>query len=84
MSDRAFARQAEVSASTVSLALRNSPKIPEKTKRRIREMARREGYRPNVKVTELTSEVRSSRRPRTDACFGAISFYGNNLSPPAQ
>lgn len=61
MSIRTIARLAELSPATVSLALRNSPKIPEATKVRVRKLAQRTGYRPNAKVTELMSLVRSSR-----------------------
>ena len=75
MSVRAIARLARLSPSTVSLALRNSPKIPDDTRRRVRRLAKRIGYQPNAKITELMSQVRSSRNLRSEACFGVISFY---------
>lgn len=42
-----IAKECEVSASTVSLALREHPRIPEQTRQRITERARDLGYRPN-------------------------------------
>ncbi|PTY00378.1 LacI family DNA-binding transcriptional regulator [Opitutus sp. ER46] len=75
MSVREIARLAKVSPSTVSLALRDSPKIPDTTKRKVRELAKRLGYRPNARVNELMSCVRTSRAPQNQACFGVVSFY---------
>ncbi|MGH8018274.1 MAG: LacI family DNA-binding transcriptional regulator [Opitutaceae bacterium] len=75
MSVRRIAELAGVSPSTVSLALKKSPKIQEATRRRVEEVARRLGYSPNTKVTELMSHVRMSRVPHLDSCFAVISFY---------
>ena len=75
MSTRRIAELAGVSSSTVSLALRGSPKIPEETRRRVMKIAERFGYRPNAKVTELMSQVRRSASEASQACFGVISFY---------
>lgn len=75
MSIRQIARVAGISKSAVSLALNDSMKISEATKRRVRILAKRLGYRKNAKVTELMSHVRSSRDSRREACFGVISFY---------
>lgn len=76
MSMRRIAELAGVSSSTVSLALRGSPKIPEETRQRVIAIAERFGYRPNAKVTELMSQVRRSAE-RCEACFGVVSFYPN-------
>jgi DNA-binding LacI/PurR family transcriptional regulator len=75
MSVRAIARLANLSPSAVSLALANSPKISTATKRRVRELAKRVGYRPNAKVAELMGHIRASQQQRNEACFGVISFY---------
>ncbi|MBP7142951.1 MAG: LacI family DNA-binding transcriptional regulator [Opitutaceae bacterium] len=48
----------EVHISTVSLALRNDPRLPERTRRRIQAAARRLGYTPNPLVSLLLSRVR--------------------------
>ena len=75
MSVRKIARLAELSPSAVSLALRNSPKIPLATRQRVLRLARRIGYRPNTKVNELMSQLRLDRTRQTEACFGVISLY---------
>ncbi len=51
-----IAEQAGVSFSTVSKALRNSPLVQEKTKRRILEIADRMGYQPNISARRLVSK----------------------------
>ncbi len=75
MSVREIARQAKVSASTVSLALRNSPKIGAVTRRRVHAIAQKLGYHPNAKVVALMSQLRASRVHGAEACFGVVSFY---------
>ena len=75
MSTRRIATEAGLSPSTVSLALRNSPKIPAATKQRIRKIAQRLGYRPDGKLTELMSHLRLKRAGTREACFGVISLY---------
>ncbi len=77
MSTRRIAQLAGVSATTVSLALRNSAKIPAETKQRILKCAEQVGYRPNAKVAELMTRMRLKRDPAHEACFGVISFYDN-------
>jgi DNA-binding LacI/PurR family transcriptional regulator len=75
MSVREIARQAGVSPSTVSLALKNSPRITAATKRQIRAIAQKIGYHPNAKVVALMSQLRASRVATAAACFGVVSFY---------
>ncbi len=55
---REIARRAGVSHTTVSLSLRNHPSIPEKTRERLRRLADGLGYRSNVLVSALMSQVR--------------------------
>src|SRR3982750_4698614 len=55
---REIARRAGVSHTTVSLSLRNHPSIPEKTRERLRHLADELGYRSNVLVSALMSQVR--------------------------
>ena len=74
MSTRRIAAEAGLSPSTVSLALRNSPKIPAATKQRIRKIAQRLGYRPDGKLTELMSHLRLTRTRPREACFGVVSL----------
>ena len=75
MSVRRIAKLAGVSPATVSLVLRNSPKIAAATKARVWKVARRLKYKPNAKVAELMGQLRLTRRPQSEACFGVISFY---------
>jgi LacI family transcriptional regulator len=77
MSTRRIAELAGVSPSTVSLALRNSPKIPAATKQKVLKIAKRLGYRPDGKLTELMSHLRLTRTPRSEACFGVVSLYAD-------
>jgi len=60
MSD--VARAAGVHQTTVSRALRNDPRIPEATSRRVRRVAERLHYRPNPMVSALIA-LRRSRHP---------------------
>ena len=75
MNLRHVARLAELSASAVSLALRDSPKISEATKKKVRLIAAKVGYRPDARVVEMMTHLRKPRAVRQEACFGVISFY---------
>lgn len=55
-----IADEAGVAKSTVSLALRDHPRIPEATRERIRAIAARLGYCPHPHVTTLMTRVRAS------------------------
>ncbi|RRJ94598.1 LacI family transcriptional regulator [Opitutaceae bacterium TAV4] len=55
---REIAQQAGVSIATVSFALRNRSKVSEATRRRIKAIAAKCGYRPNPMVTALMSQHR--------------------------
>ena len=55
------ARLADVHRSTVSLALRNHPSIPEATRARVRSAAEKIGYQPHPLVSALMSFRRSAR-----------------------
>jgi LacI family transcriptional regulator len=59
---RRLAKAARVSHTTVSLALRNHPRVSERTRQRIRALADKLGYRPNALVSALMSQVRGNRR----------------------
>lgn len=59
---RKIAKAAKVSHTTVSLALRNHPRVSTVMKRRIRALAEKMGYRPNALVGALMSQIRSNRR----------------------
>lgn len=60
---RDIASAAELSAATVSLALRGHPKIPPATRARVVALAASLGYRPNPLVTSLMRQIRTGRQP---------------------
>lgn len=72
---RQIADLAKVSLSTVSLALRNHPSIPEPTRRRIRRVALRNGYQENPVVATLMSNLRASRTRQTEK-IAFLTFWG--------
>jgi DNA-binding LacI/PurR family transcriptional regulator len=53
-----IAREAKVSVSTVSLALRNRPQIPLATRERVQAIAKALGYQPNPLVSAYQANVR--------------------------
>lgn len=57
------ARACSVHPSTVCLALKNSPAIPEATREKIQRFARRLGYRPNASASSLAALRGISRKP---------------------
>lgn len=75
MNLRHLARLADLSPSAVSLALRDSPKISAATKKRVRALAEKIGYRADAKLVAIMSHLRKPREIRQQACFGVISFY---------
>jgi LacI family transcriptional regulator len=75
MNLRDVARLAQLSPSAVSLALRDSPKISEATKKKVRQLADKVGYRPDAKLVEIMTHLRKPPAVRQAACFGVISFY---------
>jgi DNA-binding LacI/PurR family transcriptional regulator len=70
---RTIAEAAGVSAMTVSLALRNHPRIPETTRLRIQGLASTLGYRPDPHVTKLMQHLRAGRKPGFQASLAGIT-----------
>src|SRR6478736_366286 len=75
MNVRHLAKQAGISPSAVSLALRDSPRISAKTKARVRKLAEESGYTPDARIVHLMRHLRKPREVRQAATFGVISFY---------
>ena len=69
MSVRRIAVSLGVSPATVSMALRNDPKIPLATRRRVQKAADCIGYRPDAKIAERMSRIRHHRSVRPQAGF---------------
>ena len=76
---RDIAREAGVHYTTVSLALRNDPRLPEKTRERIQQIALRLGYHANPLVSSLISNLKRARLPPE---LGVIGFL-DTLSRPS-
>jgi len=61
---RELARIANVSRSTASLAIRNSPRLAAATRERVQRLAREHGYSSDPVVATLMSQMRVSRKVR--------------------
>jgi len=67
------AQAAGVAKATVSLALRNDPRIREKTRSHVQAIAREMGYRPNAMVANLMANLRTTRPPKYQATLGYLT-----------
>lgn len=72
---RALAKQAGVSPSTISRALRNDPQLPPATRQRLQQLASELGYQANPVVAHLTTQLRQSRQARYQATLGFIHNF---------
>src|SRR6187455_957600 len=70
---REIARRAGVSHTAVSLALRNDPVLPARTRTRLRRLADAMGYRPNVLVAALMTQVRARHAHRAAEVIGFLT-----------
>src|SRR5262245_17339141 len=66
---RTLARLAGVTSMTVSLALRNHPRISAATRQRLQALAAAHGYRPDPVVSKLMSHLRTRSVQRTQAAL---------------
>jgi DNA-binding LacI/PurR family transcriptional regulator len=62
-----------VSRMTVSLALRNDPRLAEKTRLRIQRLAEQMGYRPNPLVSALMTNLREGRKTGQKVRIGFVA-----------
>ena len=62
VSIRDIAKALDVSIMTVSLSLRNNPKISAATRERVRRMADQLGYRPDPEIARLMTRLHNSRQ----------------------
>jgi len=70
-----IAKAAGVSKNTVSLALRESPRVSEETRRRIQELAQEMNYRLNPTVANLMAQLRQSRSPGFRATLAILNAH---------
>jgi len=64
---------AGVGKATVSLALRDDPRLRPETRRRIQKLAAKMGYRTNATVANLMAQLRASRIPKYQATIGLLN-----------
>ncbi|MDQ3198665.1 MAG: LacI family transcriptional regulator [Verrucomicrobiota bacterium] len=69
---RSLAKIAGVSSATVSLALRNHPRIRPHVRKRIQRIADEAGYKPNPIVSHLIAQVRASKRASYQSTLGVV------------
>ncbi len=67
------ANAAGVGKATVSLALRDDPRLRPETRKRIQELAEKMGYRTNATVANLMAQLRASKTPKYQATLGFIN-----------
>lgn len=72
---RQIAKEANVHVTTVSLALRNSTKLPASTRERIQTLAKSMGYCPDPMLTALNAYRNGVIKPKYQATFGWINNY---------
>ncbi|RXK53489.1 LacI family transcriptional regulator [Oleiharenicola lentus] len=70
---RSLAKEAGVTSMTVSLALRNNPKISVATRKRIQRLAKKRGYKPDPTVSRLMSHLRVQRSHRLQAMICGLT-----------
>lgn len=80
MSVRQIAKMVKLSIATVSLALRDHPRISRATRSRVKAAAQRSGYAPHPKVTRMMEIIRRSSGEEPCRCLGLVSLY-DSLRP---
>lgn len=70
-----LARQAGLSKGAVSLALRDHPSIGEKTRRRVKALARKSGYTPDPTVARVMSAIARRRAAKVTAPLAILSLW---------
>jgi LacI family transcriptional regulator len=72
---KTIAERLGYSKNTISLALRNNPQIPEKTRDKIKKTADEMGYQSNAVVSQLMAQLRASQTPRFQAKLALINAH---------
>ncbi|MCX6952082.1 MAG: LacI family DNA-binding transcriptional regulator [Verrucomicrobia bacterium] len=79
---RQIAKLAGVSLMTVSRALRNQPRVAEKTRRKILKIAQGLGYRPDPEISKLMHHLRRGLRPRFQSVICGLTNWPDEVKPP--
>jgi LacI family transcriptional regulator len=69
---REIAKEANVSVSAVSLALRNSSKVSEKVRHHIQNLAQQMGYRKDPRIVELMEHLRQNRDDQRESKIAVL------------
>ncbi len=72
---RDIAAAAGVCLMTVSLSLRDNPKISQSTRERVQRLARELGYHPDPEISRLMKRLRTSRTARGTTSLAILDFY---------
>lgn len=72
---REIAKEMGVSVATVSLALRNHPRISEPMRERVQRVAEKMGYKPNPMITSLMAQMRGGRSNEAGSVLGWINNH---------
>jgi LacI family transcriptional regulator len=75
MSVRLIAKRTNLSIATVSLALRNHPRISIATRGRVKAAARQCGYTRNPRIAQVMDAVRDGAGEQSRGCLGVMSLY---------
>lgn len=70
-----IAAEAGVSRATVSMALRNQPRIPAGTRERIQDLARRMGWKPNPLLSEVMTVLRAGQPAADQVTLAWVTAY---------
>jgi LacI family transcriptional regulator len=68
-----LARSTGYSKSTISLALRGDPQIPDATRQKIQSAAQKAGYQANAVIAQLMAQLRSGRQVRSQANIALLN-----------
>ena len=72
-----IAAKAGVHQTTVSLALRNHPSLPQKTRERIQKLADEMGYRPDPALSALIAYRQSTKKKRSEQVIALVVNFLN-------
>ncbi len=75
ISQRDIALRAKVHFTTVSLALRNSPSLPEATRLRIQQLAKEMGYRPDPMLSALQAYRKTVKASGFEGTIAWVNAY---------
>lgn len=80
---RFLAKKAGVHHTTFSRALRNDPRLPEVTRRRLQFLAAAEGYRSDALAARYMTALQRGKAGQTQETIGLLTST-NRLAPPAE